>query len=71
MVQHIVSWNYADEFSEDENKANAQKIKHDLEALKCVIDGIIKLEVHIDILPTSNKDIALYSLFNSADSLSD
>ena len=69
MVQHIVSWNYADGFSDDENKMNAQKVKYELEELKQVIDGIVELKVYTEILPSSNKDIALYSLFESADCL--
>jgi len=71
MVQHIVSWNYADGFSDDENKVNAQKVKYELEALKHIIDGIIELKAYTDILPSGNKDIALYSLFESVDCLND
>ena len=69
MVQHIVSWNYADGFSDDENRTNAQKVKYELEALGPVIDGIIELKVYTDILPSGNKDIVLYSLFESVDCL--
>ena len=71
MVQHIVSWNYADGFSDDENKANAQRVKCELEALKDMIEGIVELTVHTDILPSGNKDIVLYSLFENVDYLND
>ena len=69
MIQHIVSWNYADGFSSEENKDNAQKVKADLEALKQMVDGILELKVYTELLPSGNKDIVLYSLFENAECL--
>jgi len=69
MVKHIVAWNYADGFTAEENIANARKVKQELEALKAVIGGIVELTVCIDPLPTGNRDIVLYSVFDSAESL--
>jgi len=71
MIQHIVTWNYADGFSDAENRANAQKVKYELEALKQVIGGIIELKVYTDILPSGNRDIVLFSAFESVQSLND
>lgn len=69
MIRHIVSWNFKEEFTLEENKKHALKMKKDLEALKDKIPGIISLNVIIDMLPGSNHDIALYSLFESEEAL--
>lgn len=69
MLRHIVAWNYKDELVGDEKRKHAQRIKSELEALTQCIDGIIELKVHIDMLPSSNKDIVLNSLFESEEAL--
>lgn len=69
MVRHIVTWNFKDGFTEYENKENAQKIKSSLEYLAQVIDGVVELNVHIDPLPSSNRDLILNSLFQSEEAL--
>ncbi|MCL2355831.1 MAG: Dabb family protein [Defluviitaleaceae bacterium] len=68
MLKHIVMWNYAENFSDAENAANAQKIKHDLEAL-VALDGVIEMKVRINELPYSNTDIMLDSTFESEEAL--
>ena len=68
-MYHIVAWNYADGFTYAENKANAEKIKQDLEALKGVIPEIVEIKVQINILPTSTKEIVLYTVFESTENL--
>jgi len=65
MVRHIVAWNFKDGLTETENKANAQEIKSEVEALTRLIPGIIALNVRIDILPSGNRDIVLNSLFEN------
>ena len=69
MIKHIVAWNYGDGFSDSENRENAKKIKEGLEALNGVIAGIVEIEVHIDLLPSGNRDIVLYSVFESMELL--
>ena len=69
MIRHIVMWNYKDGFTAADNKANARQIKQELEALTDCIEGIIELKVYIDVLPSSNKDIILDSLFTSEEAL--
>ena len=69
MVRHIVSWNYKDGFSENENRENALKVKNELENLLGKIDGIIELKVCTELLPASNKDVVLSSLFESEEAL--
>jgi len=70
MVRHIVTWNFKEGFTENENKENAQKIKSSLEDLTQVVDGIIELTVCIAPLPSSNRDILLNSLFQNKEALS-
>jgi len=70
MLRHIVTWNYKDGFSEDENKENALKIKQGLEALED-IDGVVEIKVYINALSSSNKDIVLNSLFESEEALAE
>ena len=69
MVRHIVAWNYKEGFSELENKANAQKVQSELEALPQYIEGIIEMKVYTDLLPSGNRDIVLNSLFESEEAL--
>jgi heme-degrading monooxygenase HmoA len=69
MVRHIVTWNYKEEFSDQENLENAKKMKAELEALAGRIDGIIEMKVCIEPLSTSNKDIILSSLHESEEAL--
>ena len=70
MLRHIVTWNYKDGLSDIENKANALKVKYELESLITSINGIIEINVYINELKSSNRDIILNSLFVSEDALS-
>lgn len=65
MIRHIVMWNFKEGFTSEQNIANAGKVKEGLEGLAGVIPGIIKMEVVIEALKTSNRDIVLNSLFVS------
>ena len=69
MIRHIVMWNYKDGLTEAEKNESARKIKHKLESLIDVIDGIVEIKVHINELTSSNRDIVLDSLFESLDAL--
>jgi hypothetical protein len=69
MIRHFVLWNFADGFSPDENIHNAQKMKSLLEELPSLIDGIVELKVQIEMMPSSNRDIMLDSLFESEEAL--
>lgn len=69
MVRHIVTWSFKDEFSGTQNKEHAQKIKAGLENLINLIDGIKEIKVEIDLLPSSNRNAILTSLFESEEAL--
>ena len=65
MIRHIVSWQFADGFTPEEKKQNAETIKARLLALKDIIPEIEELDVCCDMLPGSNCDFLLSSLFKS------
>ncbi len=69
MIRHIVMWNHKDDFNHEEKVMNAQKVKNELESLPRMINGIISLNVIINPLSTSNREIILNSLFESEDHL--
>jgi len=69
MLRHIVTWNYKDGFTDDENKENAQKVKSELESLAQCIDEIVELKVYINELSSSNRDIVLNSSFENEETL--
>ena len=69
MIRHIVAWKHSDENSYHQNHTNAVKIKKDLEGLLGVIDGMSAMEVIIDPLESSNRDIILTSLFDDVSAL--
>ncbi len=56
MIKHIVFWN----LNEKEIEI-ATNLKTELEALNGKIEGLIKLEVGIDLSGKSSKELALYS----------
>jgi hypothetical protein len=62
-------WNFADGFSDVENKENALQVKRELEALTESIKEIVELSVHINEIPTGNTDIMLDSLFENEETM--
>lgn len=70
MVKHIVLWKLKDEANGLSKIENAKAIKQKLEGLKGKIEGLIKIEVGIDFLhSTESADIVLYSEFENNDAL--
>ncbi len=69
MIKHIVQWNHRENFSEAEKKINAGKIKNELESLKDKIDGVVSINVIINPLATSDRDIILDSEFETEEAL--
>lgn len=69
MVHHIVLWNLKEELSGKEKEEAAKTIKEKLEAVKNEVEGVISLEVVINELSSSNKDIGLISAFDSVEAL--
>ncbi|MDH5229129.1 MAG: Dabb family protein [Gammaproteobacteria bacterium] len=70
MIRHIVLWKLYEQANNNTKQENAQQAKQVLEALNGKIQGLIKLEVGIDLLHSEQSaDIALYSEFASLDDL--
>ena len=70
MIKHIVMWKLKDFDSEKEKLESMLRIKTELEALKNMIDGIIKIEVGINICDSEQSyDICLYSEFENMNAL--
>ncbi|MEK4424678.1 Dabb family protein [Solibacillus sp. FSL K6-1523] len=69
MIRHIVMWNHKEEFNNEQKAMNAKNVKDELESLTKVINGIISLNVTINPLSSSNREVILDSLFESEEDL--
>ena len=70
MITHIVMWQLKEYANGQSKLENAMRIKAMLEGLKDQIDGIIKLEVGINVLESNQSyDIVLNSAFVSQEAL--
>ena len=63
MVRHIVMWSLEGNLTKQEKKETAEKIKELLEPIKEKVPGAVKVEVIINELDSSNRDVALISEF--------
>ncbi len=66
MVKHIILRTLKEEFNNDKVKS---EMKAALEGLVGVVPGLIKMEIDINPLESSNVDVLLYSEFESAEAL--
>lgn len=69
MVRHIVAWNFVETLSEEEKKEAGKKMKEILEPLARVVPGVVSLEVRINELTSSNRDVALIGDYESVEAL--
>lgn len=69
MLKHIVAWNFKDGMSEEQKRDAAQMMKAEIEGLLGIIPELKEMEVLIDLLPRSNREIALISSFEDEDAL--
>lgn len=69
MVHHIILWKIKEDKTEEEKKIIKQNVKQGLEGLMGKIDGLQKIYVQIEMLPTSNADLMLDSTFTDEASL--
>lgn len=69
MVNHYVFWNLNDSLSKEESAKAALAIKEKLEAVGKLVPGVVSLEVKINELSSSNRDVALLSSFESVEAL--
>lgn len=61
MLKHIVMWKLKEEAHGNEKLTNARLVKEKLEALSGKIEGLLKIEIGLDILGEGNFDVVLYS----------
>lgn len=69
MIRHIVAWNFADGFTEEDNKKNAEFLKKELENLINLIPGIVSIDFFVNPMESSESDIMLDSVFESEEAL--
>lgn len=69
MVHHYVFWNLNETMTAEEKAEAGQKIKEKLEAVGKLVPGVVSLEVRINELDSSNRDVALLSSFESVEAL--
>lgn len=69
MVKHIILWKLKKDLTEDEQIKIKNDIKTNLEALVDKIDGLEKMEIRIEKLPSSSADIMMDSEFESNEAL--
>ncbi|MBQ9744256.1 MAG: Dabb family protein [Clostridia bacterium] len=67
MVKHMIVWKLDDRIENKNEKA--LEIKTALEGLTGKIDGLLKMEIIIDKLPSSSGDIMMDSEFESNEAL--
>lgn len=70
MVHHIVMWNFREELDDKARKEAGERIRRELEAVGKIVPGVVSLEVIINEMDSSNKDLALFSVFETAEALS-
>lgn len=68
-MTHIVLWNFKEELSQEERTEAGILIEEKLTGLIGKVDGIVSLEVNVNAETTSNRDIALLSVFATKEAL--
>lgn len=69
MVNHYVFWNLNDSLTKEERIQAGLAIREKLEAVGKLVPGVKSLEVRINELESSNRDVALLSVFESVEAL--
>lgn len=69
MVKHIVLWNFAEELNDSEREEAGRKMKALLEPIKELVPGAGEIQVLVNRQPSSNRDIALISDFDTVEAL--
>ena len=69
MVRHIVLWNFVEGLSDTEKAEAGEKMKNLLEPIKELVPGAVEIQVVPNQLASSNRDIALISVFETVEAL--
>lgn len=70
MVKHIVLWNFAESLTDAEKDEAGAKMKALLEPIRELVPGAVEIQVLRNELPSSNRDVALVSVFETVEALS-
>ncbi len=65
MIKHIILWKLRDDIPADERPERRAEVKRRLENLNGKIDGLLRLEVKTEGLPSSTADMMLDSEFTT------
>lgn len=69
MVKHIVLWNFNDGMTPAEKKAAGEKMKALLEPIREKVPGTAQIQVVLNEMDSSNRDVALICAFETAEAL--
>ena len=69
MIRHLILWKVKSDYSAEERACAIVGVKNALEALAGKISGLVSIRVITEALPSSNADLMLDSVFESADAL--
>ena len=69
MVKHIILWQLKDELTAEEKTEVKKGIKEGLEGLAGKIPGLTEIKVQTEGLASSNAEVMLYSVMESAEAL--
>ncbi|MBR1692730.1 MAG: Dabb family protein [Lachnospiraceae bacterium] len=69
MVHHIVCWNFKEGMTAEEKQQAGEIIKQKLEEIKPHAHGAVSIEVKRNELASSNRDLALLSVFETVEDL--
>ncbi len=69
MVKHIVLWNFNEGMTPEERQAAGAKMKELLEPIKERIPGAVSIQVVVNELGSSNRDVALLADFENTEAL--
>lgn len=69
MVKHVILWTLKNDIPQEEILKVKMGIKDGLEGLIDVVPGLLKIQVNIFPLATSNCDVMLESIFESEEAL--
>lgn len=69
MVVHIVLWDFVDSLSDSEKLEAGLKMKELLEPIGKLVPGAISINMVVEHLDSSNKEVALISKFKTPEAL--
>lgn len=69
MIKHVIIWKLKDELSAEEKMEVKKGIKTNLESLVGKVPGLVKVDVIIDLLSSSNGEVMLDSTLESEKAL--